>query len=78
MEVHNLGSHQHILNGSFAVHCHTTDHGTWIWPFSFLPVFIAAFCVGGSTALCAGFITEVKQHWPQLVYGWVTFPPFPH
>ena len=33
MEVHDLGSNQQVLNGSFAVHCHTTGHGTWIWPF---------------------------------------------
>ena len=29
MEVHDFGSHQHFLNGSFAVHCHTTGHNTW-------------------------------------------------
>ena len=46
MELHELCYHQHILNGSFAVHCHSIGHGTWIWPFSFLPVFIAAFALG--------------------------------
>ena len=28
MEIDDLSFHQHILNGSFAVHCHTTVHST--------------------------------------------------
>ena len=70
MEVDYLGFHQHILNVSFAIHCHTTGHGTWTNDRSrFDSRFLALVLVQLNAQVS---ILEFKQHWPQLVCGRVT------